>query len=420
MADTHADPLTHIARILRTDQDVLREIVKKMDEATGKRGVIEAVVEENHVKIEDCLAKLGVTRADSAQAVYQALIGKIREHDAKLQVLLHQPVQITPEGSASLINFAIELSQVPPGFFLKEERAVFYLRQNPPQRIVSALGYADVDELLAHENIWEIYSALRFVEDKEWLNNVFFAVYKDLQPDEFEERKITVKVLDPKWLKVAEQFVKKKYHNVSHLKELGVIFVLPLSLNVPGETTRLLTLVLHYLNEITFYCRIFRRYAEEPATFGSQFISALRGDVLDARLPDHEAINWMVVQRYLAKDDEYDWRLFEPHVNPEAIHWQKAEANLVELSHRFPELDVDFWDGLGYVGDYFKSEVGTDILASFNVIDTVMSLVQERAFTKFLYHHQEALWNRIFAGYVGQEQMEEVIVENFTKGYITL
>ena len=59
-----------------------------------------------------------------------------------------------------------------------------------------------------------------------------------------------LKILEPQWLDVAEKFLEKKYHNVSHLKEFGVIFVIPLKIDMPGETLRLFTLILHYLNEV--------------------------------------------------------------------------------------------------------------------------------------------------------------------------
>ncbi len=183
---------------------------------------------------------------------------------------------------------------------------------------------------------------------------------------------------------------------------------------------RLFTLVLHYLNEVTFYSRLFQKYSEKPEAFSERLISSLRGDVLDERFPEGKVADWMIVQRYLAKDDEYDWRLFEPHVNPEALHWSKAEQNVADFSKRFPDAGLDFWKDLDYVGGFFKTEAGIDNLVSLNLIDTVMSLVMDKDMIKYLYHHQEALWNKLFIEYVGgQEKMEEMIVNDFTKGYIS-
>ncbi|KKU22167.1 MAG: hypothetical protein UX33_C0015G0001, partial [Candidatus Azambacteria bacterium GW2011_GWC1_46_13] len=81
---------------------------------------------------------------------------------------------------------------------------------------------------------------------------------------------------------------------------------------------------------------------------------------------------------------------------------------------------LEFWEELDFVGDFFKTEGGDDILISFNLIDTTMSLVKQRELIKYLYHHQEALWNKIFGDFVGEQEMERLIVENFEKGYISL
>ena len=122
-----------------------------------------------------------------------------------------------------------------------------------------------------------------------------------------------------------------------------------------------------------------------------------------------------MVQRYLAKDDENDWRLFVPRINPEALHWLKAEEDLIKLSGLYPQLnkELEFWHNLGWVGDYFKDEVGNDILVSFDLVDTVMSLVKQKELIKYLYHHQEALWNKIFIEYFNREELEK-----FSKEYL--
>jgi len=60
-------------------------------------------------------------------------------------------------------------------------------------------------------------------------------------------------------------------------------------------------------------------------------------------------------------------------------------------------------------------------MLSFDLIDTVMELVMEEKNIKYLYHQQEALWNRIFEGYMGNgDKLENLIKENLLKGYIAL
>ena len=125
-----------------------------------------------------------------------------------------------------------------------------------------------------------------------------------------------------------------------------------------------------------------------------------RGDVL-SNLPSpssDERRSFLIIQRYLAKDDENDHRLFLPHLNPEALHWDPAETALAKIE------GLDFWKDLDWVGDFFKIETGGEVPVSFNLVDTVMSLVQEKEMIKYLYHHQEALWNKIFVSYFGRRK----------------
>ena len=235
-------------------------------------------------------------------------------------------------------------------------------------------------------------------------------------------REVEIRALSEKWNKYAKIFVMKKWHNVSHLKEFGILFVIPVSLGISGELLRMLNLIFHYTHEIPFYSDIIKKISENQETFAENLQSLLRGDVLDERFPDSEKSNWLVIQRYLAKDDANDWRLFVPHINPEALHWLRAEADLEESGGKLGNLghELRFWNDLDWVGDYFKDESGNNVLVSFDLVDTVMSLVKRHEQVKFLYHHQEALWNKIFIEYFGLPQLEEYSKDFLLRGHFEI
>jgi hypothetical protein len=393
---------------------------KKMSVVSGKTGVIEGLVKENDRRVKKTLKILGLPADSSAEKVYGAVIGQLKGSDQELFELFNEPSFDKPENCEAVCQMAQKLAKVPEGFFLKEERARKILRDNPPPNIIKGLGYKNVDDLLFCENLFEVFCALRFVESKEWMHEMFLKVYAKIKPEDFEERPIKIIPLHGKWLALAEKFMKKKYHNVSHLKELGVIFVIPLPIDTPGEILRIFGLLLHYLHEVTFYSEFFRRIAKTD-NFSEQFISLLRGDVSEGPLPDSDKINWRILQQYLAKDNENDPRLFEPHVSPEAMHWERAEEDVAKLAKEYPGLGLNFWADLNWVGDFFISEkTGKEVLVSFDLIDNVMALVKEKEMIKYLYHHQEALWNKIFIEYMGEKEMRRLIEENLIKGYITL
>ena len=385
------DSLNRLAKILRVKPEALLELDRKMNETLlrqgfgGQGGVIEKIARENDLLVERALAELGLSREASAAEVRGALQAKIIELDKRL-----------PSDWQGLADKASSLVEDKTGFFIKKQKAIELLEKYPPQNI-------PVDK----NDIESVFAALRFTQTNEWMHKFFDLAYNDLKPEDFEERPIQLKVLEEKWLDVAEKFLEKKYHNVSHLKELGIIFIIPLKLDTPGEALRVFTLLLHYLNEVPFYSKLFREFAAEE-DFVEKLKSLLRGDVLEEVRGD-----WLIIQRYLAKDDENDLRLLMPHVNPEAEHWFKAQESLAKLGPEFA-----FWRDLDFVGDFFGPPAGGE-LVSFDLIDMIMTLVK-RDQVKYLYHQQEALWNKIFIGYFGREKMNQLVEENIVKGYIEL
>lgn len=386
------DSFERIAKILRVKPETLLELDGKMGYVSGQEGVIEKIARENDLMVGRTLAGLGLSRESTAADVRGALQAKIIELDKEL-----------PADWQGLAERASDLVSDKTGFFIKREKAIELLEKYPPRNI-------PIDK----DDFESVFAALRFTQSNDWMHRFFDEAYGGLKPEDFEERPIKIKILDEKWLKVAETFLEKKYHNVSHLKELGVIFVIPLKLDSPGEALRVFTLLLHYLNEVPFYSKLFRKFSQEP-DFAENLKSLLRGDVPEGPLPGKEKLSWRVVQRYLAKDNPDDSRLMEPHVNPEAEHWYKAEESLAKLGPGYT-----FWKDLDFAGDFFPStSSGQAELVSFDLIDLVMTLVK-RDQIKYLYHQQEALWNKIFIEYFGREKMNELIEENIIKGYIEL
>lgn len=412
-----------IAKILRIPKKNFAELVLDLEKITGKVGIIEKVLFENEQIVSDKLAFLGVSHNSSASEVYDALISKVEADDLKLLNIIGHGSLRGYEASRAVVNFIEKIhinksSDVKShGFFLKKEKAKHLLIAEPPKKIMEALGYSHVADLVEKEDLLEIYSALRFLEDAEWQNKVFFKQYEGLKPEDFEKRPIELRALNQKWAEAATKFVTKKHHNVSHLKELGVIFVIPTFLGISGETLRLVSLLCHYVHEVTFYSGLFEKFAKDYKTFSSNLISVLRGDVVERRLSglvfEARHPRFLVIQRYLSKDDQNDWRLFEPHVNPEALHWQKAEGDIARMNHD----GLKFWEGLGWVGDFFKTDVGIEALISFDLVDTVMSLVKQKEMARYLYHHQEALWNKIFIEYFGEEKLEQLSGDNIVRGW---
>lgn len=409
-----------IAKLLRTPEPILADLFQKMEQKTGRKGIAQKIYEENETIISRKLQELEISKDKAdAQFVEAELLKKTKEADSGFYEFLGKPDFSQQECCNNMIAVIRNITHLAPGYFLKEEKLRDFLVLNPPKNIIDALGYNDVGELLAKEDLYEIFAALRFVENERWLNEVFFQPYNDLSAANFEERKTEIKVLDEKWLSIAEKFVGKKLHNISHLKEVGLVFIIPIKKeNFAGQTLETFSLVLHYLHEIDFYCQLFRKYAELPS-FGANLVKLLSGAVGTAVLPK-DGLQWRIIQRYLAKIDPQDPRLFESHVNPETVHWLKAEKEMDAMAQKNPQTKFDFWRGVDdFVGEIFPAGKKGEEIVSFDLLDNVLSLTHG-GLGKYLYHQQEALWNKIFIEFMGEEKLEELIVENIEKGFIKL
>ena len=415
------EPYKKLASILRTTPEVLYELDRKMSKITGQDGVMEAIANQNDILVSKVLAELSLSRNSSAEEVYVALANHLTDLDRNLYELLDKPdLSKMSLNCGKLCETAFKLFSPPKGMFIKKEKVTELLDKHKPDNLLGHFGYSSVKELLDKEGFASVVSALRFTQSKEWMHKFFDVAYNELRPDDFEEREVELKVLETKWLEVAEKFLEKKYHNISHLKEYGVIFIIPLPIDTPGETIRMFTLIMHYLHEVPFYSDLTRKYMNDP-DFIDKFKSLLRGDVSDKRIGKEKPV-WRVVQTYLAKDNEQDFRLFEPHVNPEAEHWLKVSEDMERLARMLPshgKVGLGFWTGLDCAGDFFKDQNGQEQLVSFDLTDLIMSLVK-KGHIKYLYHQQEALWNKIFSEYQGRERMNELVEENIISGFIEL
>ena len=438
-----------LANILRTKEEVLDKLAAQMIKIGAfSDHALEHVLEDIEHRTDRALSTLGLARTSNAEAVYNTLLKKVEESDVAINKYLKKPDPATRVGCEILANFTAEAVGEINGFFMKQEKAEEFLRKNPPQNLLRALRYKDVDQLLDKEDFAAVFASVRFAESPQWLNEVFFKPYETLTPQDFEERPIRVIVLPERWRAIGSHFMGKKLHNISHLKELGVIFVIPIGeegISLPeigeirgkhkddqssGITMQIFTLLLHYFFEVGFYSRLFLRYSKGD-NFSQKLVSALRGDVPSFMPSDTEDRPiWMVIQRYLAKDNPSDPRLFLPHVNPEAIHWAKAEERLTEVAQAHPEFGLALWPGLDFVGDFFtisgegefrSSGIAGNALLSFDLIDNLISYNRlANILTKYLYHQQETFCNRIFIEYMDATKLEELVAEHLADGFIKL
>jgi hypothetical protein len=400
-----------IGRFLQAKEPLFEHAVHQLELQSHQRGTDVKLAAELAEKAADRMKRLGLAVDASGPEIYDALIKQVAAHDDHLA---RQIGGTDPSDLREMIPLIVKAAEAAPlpkdGWFLKESKAREMLRHMPPLAIMDRLGYHLVSRLLEEEDIYEIFLALRFVEEPAWLND-FNRLYHDLTADDFEARKIkVVPFAVAKWGDVAEHFIQKKRHNITHSKEMGAIAVMPMTeTRMTGVTMKVLPLLCHYFNEIRLYSSFFK-LMKSKKNFGSIVSETLIADPAHVKLVDGGHIHWRVIQRYFGKlTNEKHPEIFEPHLQPEDLHWRRAEEVLYDID---PELE--FWQGLDYVAVLRDKEPVT-----FNLMDISLGYSNSIAYPdRYLYHFRESLWNELFARYMGQKVLEEQLLQKLDNAVV--
>jgi hypothetical protein len=403
--------MSTIGRFLQAKEPLFDHALYQLEQRSHQKGVDVKLAAEIAEKAADRMKRLGLSHDAKGPELYAALIEQVKAHDEHLAHAIGGTDPTDLREMIPLIVKAAEHAPVPKdGWFLKESKAKEMLRHMPPMAIMERLGYHLVSRLLEDEDIYELFLALRFVEAPDWLND-FDRLYHDLTADDFEPRRIkVVPFAVAKWGDVAAHFIEKKRHNITHSKEMGAIAVMPMKeTHMNGITMKALPLICHYFNEIRLYSSFFK-LMKAKKNFGSIVSETLIADPSHVKVVDHGHVHWRVIQRYFGKlTNEKHPEIFEPHLQPEDLHWRRAEEVLYDID---PELE--FWQDLDYVAVLRDGEPVT-----FNLMDISLGYSNGIDYAdRYLYHFRESLWNEVFARYMGEKELEELLLEKLDNDII--
>lgn len=401
-----------LSELLGATEPMFTLALKQLEEVSGRPSVDVRLTAEIIGKVHLATRALGMDPKDTTgKELYQALLNLTEKHDHFLAKKIggkdpHDVQDLIPR-----IKKAAEDLDTPKScWVLKHSVAKRLLKGTPPKKIMKHLGYRSVDSMLKREPLGEVFGALRFAESPEWLN-MFLKKYKKLKPSDFETRDIEFTQLSAeRWGDLTKEFTHKKRHNITHLKELGVILILPMPLErMRGFTIFSFPLLLHYINEIRLYSSFFK-LQQVKHDFGSILVDTLVADPGNHAIMAGQHVHWRVIQRYFGKlENEYHPEIFEPHVQPEDLHWRRAEEILFQF-----EPALHFWHDMDYVG---VMQSGRPI--PFNLFDMAASYVNDSPHSKrAIYHFRESLWNEIFIRYMGQKTLEKQVLSQLDNSVI--
>jgi len=400
----------YLAKLLGAKQPLFNLTIEDLEDITGKEKQDESLFKEINQKFATfCKREFDLDySAVSGEEIYKSLMELIwRQNDLVLTKYLDLKTDASlDEIITACVGFVEKMNLTRIVFRLKDSKAKSLLKINPPENIMKLLGYEKVEDLLKNERLEEVYGALRFAEGDAWLED-FNNQYKKLKASDFTNAKIELIKMPLKWAPLTKKFIEKKKHNVTHLKELGVVLVLETedeSLK-HGLVLKVLPLLVHYFYEIHLYSSFFKLKSKvlKGESFGKLLSETIIADPkLNIKLGG-EHIHWKVVQRYFGKlnDAKKHPEIFEPHLQPEDLHWDRAESALAKV---IPELTI--WEELDYVGI-----IKDGLPLSLNLMDLTLSFANKNRYRDHLfYHFRESLWSEIFARYMGHENLEDELL----------
>lgn len=404
--------MSFLRDLLDAKEPLFSESLKQLEDVSHRPGADAKLAGDIHERAVRAMKALGLDEKDTTgPELYHALLAQIKKHDEHLAKSIGGNYDMKVTELLPLMKASAEKVKVSrDAWVLKKSVAKEMLRAMPPQNIMKMLGYRSVDSMLKRENLAEIYGALRFAETPDWLN-AFNETYKKLTPSDFETRRIEIVIMPrERWGDIAEHFIEKKRHNITHLKELGVILMLPVKVDkLPGITIWAMSLLFHYTNEIRLYSAFFK-LQQVKKDFGDIVVNTLIADPGMASVMAGKHIHWRVIQRYFGKlETEHHPQIFEPHVQPEDLHWRHAEEVLYKID---PELS--FWGGLDFVALMHGGRPTT-----FNMTDVAASYCNKTPYeNRTIYHFRESLWNEIFMRYMGQKMLKDQILQQLDNDMI--
>jgi len=399
--------------LLDAEEPAFTLAVRQLEYISGRTGADTKLIGDITAMAHENMREMGLNPAvATGEEVYYGLQSRIEEDIERLTKVIGAT---DSEDVAHLVPFMIDAANSVEFnrkvFVLKREKAKELLRKMPPKALMDKLGYTDIEELFNNEDFDEIYTALRFSEGPEWLNG-YDELFATITAEDYEERDLRIIQMDhKKYVDLAEHFVKKKLHNVTHTKEMGTIVVVPMhAKKMRGLVLKTLPLLFHYMNEVKLYSTFFKLKSSKPH-FGKVVMETLIADPGNASQMVGNKIHWRVIQRYLGKhkEDSIDKIAFEPHVQPEDLHWRRAEDLLYKID---PALE--FWKDRDYVALQYDG-----FPVAFNLFDVSFAYSNKEPYeNRYAYHFRESLWNEIFVRYMGFKNLSEQVLSQLDNAAI--
>ena len=178
--------MSTLANFLNAKEPLFDHALFQLEERSGRKGVDVALAAEIAEKVANRAKRMRLEPDYTGLELYGALLAQVKAHDEHLAAAIggKDPSDLT-EMIPLIVKTVQSVDMPKSGFFIHTDKAKEMLRHMPPPNTMARLGYDNVDDLLAKEDVHELFLALRFAEEPDWLN-AYDVTYHDLTAADFE------------------------------------------------------------------------------------------------------------------------------------------------------------------------------------------------------------------------------------------
>lgn len=388
-----------LSELLGAKEPNFRQDITRLERASGSpSNDIKLSTRVNAVSM-DKIRQLGLAPRDTtAQELYHALMEKAKRDDQQLRSLLGE---IAAGNISARVRRLVESLDIPrQTFAIKNAVLKKIIRDHPPKKALSSLGYRSLDSAIKHEPARQLYVAGWMRESASWQKSVLTS-FKKLGAHDFEIRNIDLIVPSgAHWDKLSSEYVAKRKHNILNFKETGSVVMLPVQDEIDGMALAMTVLALRSINDIRAASTYFKLHQVRP-DFGEVVAGAIRDEAYTQASLAGQPLPWRLIHNYFAlHESAYNPEIFEPHVQPEDLVESPVEDHLARLHSMF-----EFWQGTSHVGFLHNKNV-----VSMNVLDVALNFCnkipyEERIVKYFRYH----LGHELLLSYLHEQHLSELL-----------
>lgn len=367
-------------------------VLTRLEKATGHSGIDVRLTADVISRAHAALRALGLDPQDTTgPELYHGLVGLAARHDHFLASRLGIQNPSSVSESIHHIREILVRTALPGDIWaIKFSVMKRLLKAQPPRVAQKALGYRSLDSMLKREPVTLVLAAAYMTESEKW-QRAFSGSYAKLQPVDFESRQLEIYApTSTRWNKLAEAYIRRTRHNLTHLRELGAVVILPLPVeSLRGVTLTLLPQVIHNINEIKIFSSYFK-LMQVRSDFGVLVRDAVRSENLHHVQVLGLSLHWNMLFHHFNNTGVVP-EAFEPHLTKEDFDLKKPSTFLYKL-----EPALHFWHDIEYVGKLTKEGP-----VSLSLGDVSASLMNNLPYAHRTVHHmREKLNHEIHQRYI--------------------